>query len=99
MSKCYYVYILANKKNGTTYVGITSDLVGRIWEHKNKVNHGFSSKYNIDKLVYYEIFNDVNEAIDREKKLKLWKRKWKIELIEKNNPIWEDLFDKLDTLD
>ncbi len=99
MSKCYYVYILANGKNGTTYVGITSDLIGRIWEHKNKVNHGFSSKYNIDRLVYYEIFNDVNEAIDREKKLKLWKRKWKIELIEKNNPIWEDLSDKLDILD
>ena len=90
---------MANGKNGTTYVGITSDLIGRIWEHKNKVNHGFSSKYNIDRLVYYEIFNDVNEAIDREKKLKLWKRKWKIELIEKNNPIWEDLSDKLDILD
>ena len=99
MSKCYYVYILANRKNGTLYVGITSDLIGRIWEHKNKVNHGFSSKYNIDKLVYYEIFEDINEAIDREKKLKLWKRKWKIELIEKNTHIWEALFDKLDTLD
>ncbi len=99
MNQCYFIYILASGRNGTLYIGVTSNLVGRIWEHKNKMYKGFTSKYNIDKLVYYEIFNNINEAIDREKKLKSWKRKWKIELIEKNNSIWEDLYEKLDVLD
>jgi len=90
---------LASGRNGILYIGVISNLVGRIWEHKNKMYKGFTSKYNIDKLVYYEIFNNINEAIDREKKLKSWKRKWKIELIEKNNSIWEDLYEKLDVLD
>ena len=92
MDKLYYVYILASKKNGTLYIGITSNLIRRIWEHKNKVVEGFTSKYNVDKLVYYEIFGDPENAIKREKRLKYYKRKWKIDLIEKSNPEWKDLY-------
>jgi putative endonuclease len=92
MDKQYYVYILASRKNGTLYIGITSDLIRRIWEHKNKVVEGFSNKYGVDKLVYYEIFDDPESAIKREKRLKSYKRKWKIDLIEKSNPRWRDLY-------
>jgi putative endonuclease len=86
MDKQYYVYILASRKNGTLYIGITSDLIRRIWEHKNKVVEGFTSKYNADELLYYEIFGDPENAINREKRLKFYKRKWKIDLIEKSKP-------------
>ncbi|MFA4930914.1 MAG: GIY-YIG nuclease family protein [Patescibacteria group bacterium] len=99
MSKYYYVYILTSGKNGTLYIGVTSNLKGRIWEHKNKVFRGFTNKYDVDKLVYYELYEDINDAIEGEKRLKNWKRKWKIELIEKNNPIWEDLYNKLDVFE
>ena len=93
MDKQYYVYILASRKNGTLYnIGITSDLIRRIWEHKNKVVEGFTSKYHVDKLVYYEIFGDPENAIKREKRLKFYKKKWKIDLIEKCNPEWKDLY-------
>ena len=92
MSKQYYVYILASERNGTLYIGVTSDLVKRIWQHKNKKVKGFSSKYNINKLVYYEQTNDIDSAIKKEKQLKNWKRKWKLELIEKNNPKWKDIY-------
>ena len=92
MDKQYYVYILASRKNGTLYIGITSDLIRRIWEHKNKVVEGFTSKYNVDKLVYYEIFGDPENAIKREKRLKYYKRKWKTDLIEKSNSEWKDLY-------
>ena len=92
MDKQYCVYILASRKNGTLYIGITSDLIRRIWEHKNKVVEGFSSRYGVDKLVYYEIFDDPENAIKREKRLKFYTRKWKIDLIEKNNPQWRDLY-------
>ena len=92
MDKQYYVYILASRKNGTLYIGITSDLIRRTWEHKNKVVEGFSNKYGVDKLVYYEIFDDPESAIKREKRLKSYKRKWKIDLIEKSNPRWRDLY-------
>ena len=89
--KTYFVYLLVSKRNGTLYVGVTSNLKKRIYEHKNKLIEGFTKKYNVDKLVYYEETNDVNIAIKREKQLKKWNRKWKIELIEKSNPNWNDL--------
>jgi putative endonuclease len=90
--KTYYVYILASQKNGTLYVGVTHDLIRRIDEHKNNRVKGFTSKYNVHRLVYYEYTNDVYGAISREKHLKKWKRQWKIELIEKENPEWKDLY-------
>lgn len=87
-----FVYILASKRNGTLYVGSTNDLIRRVWEHKNKVNPGFTARYGVDKLVYYEICGDLSEAILREKRIKKWRRRWKLELIEKNNPDWQDLY-------
>ena len=90
-----YIYILTNKQNGTLYVGVTSDLIRRVWEHKNKVVEGFTKKYGLDRLVYYEVFEDIENAILREKQLKKWHRDWKIGLIEKENPDWLDLYDKL----
>ena len=91
----YYVYILANKKNGTLYTGITNNLYRRIYEHKNKMIDGFTKKYNTKILVYYEHINDPTVAIQREKQLKKWKRKWKINLIEKANPDWNDLYEEI----
>ena len=88
-----YTYILFNKRNGTLYIGVTSNLVKRVYEHKNKLVDGFTKKYNIDKLGYYEIFDDIEEAIIREKKLKGASRKKKLELIEMNNQEWLDLYD------
>jgi len=93
--KKYYVYILANKKNGTLYVGMTKSLARRINEHKTNFIISFTSKYSVHKLVYYEGFSDVNDAILREKQLKKWKRAWKIDLIEKDNPGWLDLYDQV----
>jgi putative endonuclease len=93
--KQYFVYILASKKNGTLYIGITSDLLGRVWQHKNKVVDGFTKKYDVSSLVYYEQTEDVRSALSREKQLKNWKRKWKIELIEKENPKWIDMYDTM----
>ena len=93
----YYVYILASKKNGVLYIGITNNLVRRIWEHRVGVIKGFSEKYFIHKLVYFESTSYVNNAIRREKSLKQWRRIWKIELIEKSNPEWKDLFSDLVT--
>jgi putative endonuclease len=90
--KAYYVYILASKKNGTLYVGVTNDLVRRVYEHKNSLVEGFSKKYEICNLVYLEVCEDIRVAIHREKNIKKWKRQWKIELIEKNNPDWKDLY-------
>lgn len=87
-----YTYILFNKRNGTLYIGVTSNLVKRVYEHKNKLVDGFTKKYNIDKLGYYEIFDDIEEAIIREKKLKGASRKKKLELIEMINPEWLDLY-------
>jgi putative endonuclease len=91
----YYVYILASKRNGTLYVGVTNDLIRRIYEHKINLNKGFTKKYEIHDLVYYEIFEDIYNAIEKEKLLKRWKRKWKLKLIEKDNPNWVDLYYKL----
>lgn len=90
-----YIYILANQRNGTIYVGVTSDLIKRIYEHKNRVFEGFTKKYNIHSLVYYEQFDDIENAIEREKQLKSWKRNKKILLIEKQNPTWRDLSEEL----
>jgi len=87
----YYVYILASKMNGVLYIGVTNDLERRVYEHKNKIQKGFTSRYNVDKLVYFEKFTKILEAIEREKRLKKWNRSWKIELIEKSNPNWIDL--------
>lgn len=87
----YYVYILASKRNGTLYRGVTNDLVRRVYEHKSGLIKGFTKRYSVNKLVYFESTNDVNAAILREKRLKKWKRQWKIELIEKSNPDWKDL--------
>jgi putative endonuclease len=88
----YYVYILASKRNGTLYIGVTSDLVKRVYEHKNDLVSGFTKKYHVHNLVYYETTEDIDSAIKREKQLKKWKRKWKIELIERENPEWKDLY-------
>ena len=93
--KQMYVYIMASHFNGTLYIGVTSDLIKRIWQHKNHVIDGFTSKYNVTKLVYYEILHDELAAIKREKQLKHWNRKWKIDLITKQNPYWNDLYPEL----
>jgi putative endonuclease len=93
--KYYYVYILSNKYNNVIYVGITNDLIRRVYEHKNKLIEGFTEKYNVDKLVYYELFNDPINAITREKQLKGYSRKKKVELINSFNPEWEDLYESL----
>jgi putative endonuclease len=91
----YYVYILASRKDGTIYVGITNDIVRRIYEHRTKVVPGFTSTYNITRLVWFEIYDDPISAISRERELKKWKRTWKIELIEARNPQWDDLYESI----
>ena len=92
MKDHFYVYLLTNKKEGRFYVGMTSDLPKRIWEHKSKIIDGFTKKYNLDQLVYYEVFDDADNAIRREKRLKRWNRDWKIQAVEELNPSWEDLY-------
>lgn len=92
MNKTGFVYILASKENGTLYVGVTADLEHRIWQHKNGEGSAFTKKYKVDKLVYYEELETMTHAIKREKNLKVWKRDWKIRLIAKNNPHWDDLY-------
>ena len=94
--KQYYVYLLASKRNGTLYIGVTDNLARRIWEHRNKITKSFTQKYNVNQLIYYEIFTDIGEAILRETRLKRWKRVWKIKLIEENHPNWKDLYDYLE---
>jgi putative endonuclease len=93
--KSYYVYILASKRNGTLYIGVTSDLIKRVEEHKNNLVDGFTKKYNVHDLVYFENTDNIESAIKREKQLKTWKREWKLELIEKQNPTWSDLYKDL----
>jgi putative endonuclease len=94
IEKTFYIYILASKRNGTIYVGVTSDLEKRIWEHKNDTLDGFTKRYKVHLLVYYEDGGDALNAIQREKQIKKWNRAWKIRLIEKHNPLWIDLYDK-----
>ncbi len=91
-TKYYYVYILASKRNGTLYIGVTSNLIKRVYKHKNNLVEGFTKRYQVHHLVYYEIYEDVRDAILREKRMKKWNRRWKIELIEKMNPEWKDLY-------
>jgi putative endonuclease len=91
----YYVYILAKARNSTLYTGITSDLVKRVCEHKNGLAEGFAKKYGIKTLVYYEIHDEVNEAIKKEKLIKKWRRSIKYQAISRMNPLWEDLYEKI----
>ncbi len=90
-----YVYILASQRNGTLYVGSTTDLLKRVWEHKNNVVHSFTKKYNVHNLVYYEVHELYVEAAKREKRFKNWCREWKLNLIEEFNPTWRDLYKEL----
>ena len=89
------VYVLASKRNGTLYVGVTSDLIQRIWQHRNDLVEGFTKRHRVHTLVWYEAHDTMESAITREKNLKRWKRAWKIELVEKTNPLWLDLYDEL----
>ena len=89
------VYILASKRNGTLYIGVTSDLSQRIWQHRNDVVEGFSKEYQAHLLVHFELHAGIEEAILREKQIKKWERKWKIRLVEKNNPYWRDLYSEI----
>jgi putative endonuclease len=93
--KNYYVYIMANKRNGTLYIGVTNNLIKRVYEHKNNLVKGFTQKYQVYLLVYYEITPNIAAAIAREKQLKHWNRAWKLRLIEENNPDWKDLYNDL----
>jgi putative endonuclease len=95
MNKLPCVYLLASKRNGTLYVGVTSDLPKRIWEHKNHVADGFTKQYGIGQLVWYEVHENMESAIQREKALKEWQRAWKLKLIEEKNPDWKDLYDSI----
>lgn len=95
MERQFCVYILTNKKHGTLYTGITSNLPKRIWEHKNKLVEGFTEKYNVSNLAYYEVHDNAESAINREKRLKSWNRKWKLDLIKEFNPEWYDLYETI----
>jgi putative endonuclease len=95
MEKSYYVYILASSRNGTLYIGITGELAQRMWQHRNGEGSKFATKYGVNRLVHVEAFADPNEAIAREKAMKKWRRAWKLELIERDNPQWLDLFDRM----
>ncbi len=90
--KLYFVYMMASRKNGTLYIGVTSQLVGRAYQHREGVLPGFTKRYRVNRLVYYEVFQDVFAAIQREKTIKKWPRQWKINLIERENPDWADLY-------
>ena len=90
--RSYFVYILASKIGGTLYIGVTNDLIRRVYEHKIKAAEGFTRKYSVDRLIYFEVFNDIEAAIKREKRFKKWNRAWKIRLIEESNPNWIDRY-------
>ncbi len=92
MNKQPAVYILASKRNGTLYTGVTSDLVKRVWEHKNDMVEGFTKRYSVHRLVWYELHENMESAISKEKRIKEWKRMWKLQLIERENPNWKDLY-------
>ncbi len=89
------VYILASKPKGTLYIGVTSDLVKRVWEHKNDLAEGFTKRYQVHDLVWYEVHDSMESAISKEKALKKWNRAWKIRLIEEDNPVWADLYERI----
>jgi putative endonuclease len=92
------VYILASQKNGTLYIGVTSDLIKRVWQHKTGIAEGFTKTYKVHILIYFEIHKTIRSAILREKQIKAWKRIWKIHLIEAGNPTWRDLYDEIVSL-
>ena len=92
MARNFYVYILANKIGGTLYIGVTNDLIRRVAEHRSKIAQSFTKRHDVTRLVYFECFDQIEQAIHREKRLKKWTRAWKISLIEKNNPDWNDLY-------
>jgi putative endonuclease len=93
--KQHFVYILASNRNGTIYIGVTSDLIRRVYEHKNNLIPGFTAKYNVHHLVYYELYDNIETAIRREKQIKKWNRRWKLNLIEAENPSWNDPYEEL----
>ena len=95
MKGYYYTYIMASKRNGTLYIGVTSDLIKRVYEHKNDLVEGFTNRYSVHYLVYFEQHEDITAAIHREKRLKEWQRNWKLALIEIDNPEWADLYDEI----
>jgi len=95
MAKQPAIYILASKKNGVLYIGVTSNLIARVWEHRNHVTRGFTKRYSVTQLVYFELYSEMYQAITREKRLKKWNRSWKIRLIEEQNPHWADLWDEI----
>ncbi len=95
MTKQPVVYIMASKRNGTLYTGVTGDLPARVWQHKNNATEGFTKKYSVHTLVYVEPHEDMLSAIKREKQIKKWRRQWKLELIERQNPTWRDLYEDL----
>ena len=90
-----FIYMMTNKQYGVLYIGITSDIVKRVYEHKNSYVDGFTKQYNLNILVYYEVYDEIEEAIKREKQLKNWHREWKVELVNKQNPNWEDLYESI----
>ena len=95
MRKLFCVYVLTNRHRGTLYTGITCDLARRVWEHKQKAVDGFTSRYGLDRLVWFEVHDDLMAALQREKAIKRWRREWKISLIEKDNPDWRDLYPEI----
>ena len=97
MGKTYFVYLLASRKYGALYIGVTNDLIGRVYTHREYLLRGQTSRYHIHNLVWFEVFEDIEEAILREKRMKKWRRDWKIELIEKSNPEWADLYPEVAT--
>jgi putative endonuclease len=99
MSHQYHVYILASKRNGTLYIGMTNNIAQRVWQHKQGLVEGFTKKYGVDRLVYCEAFARPQDAIQREKRLKKWNRAWKIQLIESINPEWDDLYETVMHMD
>lgn len=95
MNKNPCVYLLASRRNGTLYVGVTSDVVKRVWEHKNNIVEGFTKRYSVHNLVWHELHPNMESAINREKAVKEWKRRWELDLIERENPQWKDLYTDL----
>ncbi|MCB9963690.1 MAG: GIY-YIG nuclease family protein [Rhodospirillales bacterium] len=95
METTYYLYMMASQRNGTLYIGVTNDLARRAWEHKQGTADGFTKQYNVHMLVWYEIYHDIEAAINREKQMKKWNRKWKLRVIEEMNPDWNDLYETL----
>jgi len=97
MEQKSYVYILASQRNGTLYIGVTSDLVRRTWEHREGIARGFTQKHGCKTLVYFEVFDDISESNRREKALKEWNRSWKLRMIESDDPTWRDLWDDINS--